>query len=144
MRLSLSCPPLHRAGILVALAVLGCGHDEKLTPVCGRVLWQGQPLPGGTIVFTPDVERGGHGTVACGEIGADGRYSLRTEDQFGVAPGWYRVTIAAAIPIPAPNQSAGLPIELPRRYTDPEQSGLLREVQPGKSCEHDFYLEEKE
>ena len=37
------------------LPLAGCGQDGgKLAPVRGRVFYRGKPLPGGTIVFTPD------------------------------------------------------------------------------------------
>jgi hypothetical protein len=125
-----------------ALALLGCGQGDPLTPVRGQVIVHGKPLPGGTIVFTPDVERGGHGPLACGEIDGDGRYTLRTGDKLGAAPGWYRVTIAAPARAVAPGQAVAPPaVEVPRKYSDPEHSGLLREVQQGKSGEQDFHLE---
>jgi hypothetical protein len=134
--------PLRYGLVLVALAVLGCGQDDSLTPVHGRVFYRGQPLAGGTIVFTPDAERGGRGPLATGEIAADGRYSLHSGDKLGAVSGWHRVTIAPPALAVAPGQTAAPPaIELPRKYRDPEQSGLLREVRPGKSGEQDFYLE---
>jgi hypothetical protein len=127
---------------LAALAVLGCGQGESMTPVHGRVFFHGQPLPGGTIVFAPDAERGGRGPLAYGEIGGDGHYTLRTCDKLGTNPGWYRVTIAPPTLAAAPGQAVLPPaVEIPRKYSDPEQSGLLREVQPGKSGEQDFHLE---
>lgn len=130
-------------GLVVAtLAVFGCGQDEERTPVHGRVFFHGQPLSGGTIVFTPDAERGGRGPLAYGEIDADGRYSLHTGDRIGVVPGWYRITIAPPSLAAAPGQPLPPPsVDLPRKYRDPQQSGLLRAVQPGKSGEQDFYLE---
>ena len=135
-------PALCCALFLAALAVLGCGQGESMTPVHGRVFFHGQPLPGGTIVFTPDAERGGRGPLAYGEIGGDGRYSLHTGDKLGTNPGWYRVTIAPPTLAAAPGQAVAPPaVELPRKYSDPEQSGLLREVQPGKVGEQDFHLE---
>jgi hypothetical protein len=128
--------------VVAALAVLGCGQDEELTPVHGRVFFHGRPLPGGTIVFTPDLERGGRGPLACGEIAVDGRYTLHTGDKLGVVSGWHRVTIAPPSLAVAPGQAVQPPVvDLPRKYRDPEQSGLLREVQPGKSGEQDFHLE---
>jgi len=133
-----SCKPF-RYGFLFLLAVLGCGRDDKLlTPVQGRVFYHGKPLAGGTIVFTPDIERGGRGPLAFGEIDAEGRYWLQTGEQAGVVAGWYRVTIAA----PEPGQTLTTPlIDLPRKYGDPEQSGLLREIPAGKGGAQDFYLE---
>src|SRR6516225_7750875 len=87
-----------------ALAVLGCGQGEPMTPVHGRVFFHGQPLPGGTIVFTPDAERGGRGPLACGEIDADGRYTLRTGDKPGAVSGWHRITIAPPARVVVPGQ----------------------------------------
>src|SRR5207249_4096885 len=76
----------------LALLAAGCGQRETpLAPVSGRVFYRGQPLPGGTIVFTPDSERGGSGPLACGEIGQDGRYTLHTGTQPGAVPGWHRI-----------------------------------------------------
>ncbi len=130
-------------GCFVAvLAGLGCGSNENITPVHGRVFFRGRPLPGGTIVFAPDVERGGNGPLATGEIDAEGHYTMRTREQLGVIPGWHRITIASPALAVSPGRDAPPPIvDLPRKYSDPQQSGLLRQVRPGKSGEQDFYLE---
>jgi hypothetical protein len=137
--LNTSRQALRCVGLLLALAVLGCGRDDKLTPVRGQVFYHGRPLAGGIIVFTPDAERGGRGPLACGEIGADGRYILHTGDKPGAVPGWHRITVA---PVTPPAQTAAPPgIDLPRRYSDPEQSGLLREIKVGVAAEQDFHLE---
>ncbi len=134
--------PLRCRGLLLGLAlvVIGCGRDDKLTPVHGQVFYRGQPLAGGTIVFTPDAERGGRGSLACGEIGPDGRYTLHTEQAAGAVPGWHRVTVAPPRLAEAPGQPTRA-IDLPRKYTDPEQSGLVREIKAGKVVEQDFHLE---
>jgi hypothetical protein len=134
MALPRLCKSIRGYGLLLLLMLLGCGQDEKLTPVRGHVFYHGQPLKGGTIVFTPDAERGGRGPLAWGEIEADGRYTLHTGDKPGVVSGWHRISIAPPSPSPAS-------VELPRKYGDPEQSGLLREIQAGKLNEHDFYLQ---
>jgi hypothetical protein len=116
------------------MTLWGCGNKaEKLMPVQGHVFYHNRPVAGGTIVFTPDPERGGHGPLACSEIGPDGRYSLQTGSQNGAVPGWHRVTIAA----PASDAAS----DLPHKYSDPEQSGLFREVKAEKVLAHDFYLE---
>ena len=41
---------------LVLLGGIGCGGEPTLTPVRGTVSYQGSPLKGGIIVFTPDAE----------------------------------------------------------------------------------------
>lgn len=118
-------------GLLVLAA--GCGPGEPArVPVYGQVHYRGQPLAGGTIVFTPDPERGGRGPLALGEIGADGRFSLRTDGQPGAVPGWHRVTVAPGGADPA---------ALPRRYRDPERSGLGREVRADRANVIDLQLD---
>jgi hypothetical protein len=122
--------------LLCACAVLaagGCGSGQPgLVPVSGRVYYRGRPLPGGTIVFTPDPRRGGSGPLACGEIKPDGRFVLHTEKRPGAVPGWHCVTVA---PARSGAQS------LPRRYSDPEQSGKCVEVRPDRANTHDIYLD---
>ncbi len=144
MGLNTSREALRWGGLLLALAVFGCGRDDKLTPVRGQVFYRERPLAGGIIVFTPDTERGGHGPLACGEIGTDGRYTLHTGDRPGVVSGWHRVTIAPPSPVTLPAQQTVVSpsaSELPRRYSDPEQSGLLREIKTSVDGEQDFHLE---
>jgi hypothetical protein len=120
------------AVVAIALLVLaGCGGgDDPPEAVTGRVLFRGQPLTGGTIVFAPDPERGGDGPIAWGEVGTDGRYTLRTKTGVGVSPGWHRVTFAAA---------SGK--TLPPRYSDPARSGQTCEVKAGQANEIDFDLQ---
>jgi hypothetical protein len=120
-------------GLLLLLP--GCKKSEALTPVSGLVSFRGRPLMGGTIVFTPDPERGGTGPMAYGEIGSDGRYSLHTGADAGAVSGWHRITIAASAQIPAE------PAALPAKYQDPEQSGQRAEVKPGHSNTIDLNLE---
>jgi hypothetical protein len=105
------------------LLLLGCGRSaQPLAPVGGQVLHRGQPLRGGTIVFTPDPDRGGSGPQAWAETDAEGRYRLRTGALLGAAPGWHRITVAAC--------RAGPCGKLPGRYRDPERSGQSFEVKP--------------
>jgi hypothetical protein len=112
---------LRRCACWGLVLLLGCGRgDVPLAPVQGQVLYHGQPLHGGTIVFTPDPERGGHGPQALAEITSEGRFLLSTEGRKGATPGWHRVTIAPS----RADRSAGLP----PRYLDPDQSGQCLEV----------------
>jgi hypothetical protein len=139
----LARPVLFAAGLL--FLVLGCGSGKStLNPVHGKVYYKGSTLAHGTIVFTPDASRGNHGTLARSEIQSDGSYSLRTEVGYGVAPGWYRVTVMAVeMPEqPDPGQRYALPRSLlPEKYRDPELAGLVREVKNGRANDIDFNLE---
>jgi hypothetical protein len=113
--------------------LLGCGRSEApLAPVQGQVFYRGRPLTGGTIVFTPDPQRGGHGPQAWAEINGEGRYSLHTAGRKGATPGWHCVTIA-----PCKNDSD----RLPARYRDPEQSGQHFEVKADQANLCDLHLE---
>jgi hypothetical protein len=133
---------LAAAGLLF-LAVPGCGsRPERLPAVRGRVFYHRLPLPGGTVVFTPDPDRGGSGPLAHADIETDGSYVLKTEDRAGAAPGWYRVTVVSLQPEPPGQPSSGPPHSLlPPRYRDPELSGLSFQVQDGQENTCDFNLE---
>jgi hypothetical protein len=116
---------------LVLLA--GCSRSPPaLAPVQGQVFFRGQPLPGGTIVFTPDPQRGGHGPLAWAEVRDDGRYTLVTGGKKGAVPGWHRVTVA-----PPRRASAFLPV----RYRDPELSGQHVEVKADRANVCDLHLD---
>jgi hypothetical protein len=115
---------------LLLLSASSCHRKAvDFAPVRGQVFYRGQPLSGGTIVFTPDPTRGGHGPLTCGEISSDGRYQLDP----GAAPGWHRITVAAA--------SRSLAPPLPSRYSDPEHSGQGIEIKTGQVNTHDLHLE---
>lgn len=114
-----------------SLAALGCGQKPTaLASVQGSVYVHGQPLAGGTIVFTPDPERGGQGPMAWAQIGPDGRFQLATEGQLGATPGWHRITIAAATAD-----------KLPPRYRDPELSEQRFEVRRDHANRCELHLE---
>jgi hypothetical protein len=123
----------------------GCGPDDPApAPVRGRVFYKGAPLAGGSIVFTPDADRGGHGSLARGEVRPDGTYTLATEGRPGAAPGWHRVTIVsvqAAPAKPAGNEFADVRSLLPRKYAAPDLSGLQGFVKAGADNVIDFHLE---
>jgi len=134
---------------LALLALVGCGSGEsKLAAVQGRVFYRGQPVPGGTIVFVPDPERGGGGPLAASEISADGTYTLHTGTRPGAVPGWHRVTVAHPVrgQTPANSTRQGEPAlaggwTLPRRFSHPDQSGQVHEVKAGTQNVIDIKLE---
>jgi hypothetical protein len=128
--------PVIVLGAGVALVALPGGCKRTSPPgnatVRGTVLFQGQPLAGGLIIFSPDQERGGSGKPARGEIGPDGRYQLTLVGSTSVPPGWYRVAIVA---LPVTTSRLDQPV-FPAKLARPDMSGLSREVQPG--CENTF------
>lgn len=137
---------LHVLGcVLIVCTAMGCSQSpsEDLTPVQGTVTFEGEPLSGGMIVFTPDPEQGNRGPVSVGKIDADGHYQLKSEEGTpGAVPGWHRVTIAApARPLALAHSklhaSDGL---FPAKYRHPEQSGLRREVRAAETNVFDFEL----
>jgi hypothetical protein len=131
------------AALLVLAGCGGSGHDG-LRPVHGRVLYRGIALTGGTIVFSPDPERGGSGPLAVAAIQPDGYYTLKTEDHNGALAGWYRVTIVAlqAPAGSAPDQPwAPARSLLPAKYRDPELSGLSCQVRQDQENSLDFNLD---
>jgi len=71
-------------GLVLVLSVSGCGSGaDEMVPVRGTVYYHDKPLPGGTIVFTPDPDRGGRGPLALGEIAGDGTYTLLSDGRPG-------------------------------------------------------------
>jgi hypothetical protein len=117
------------AGVLILGPHLGCSRPAPPGPatVRGTVTLQGRPLPGGTVVFTPDKDRGTSGKPVRGEIGPDGTFRFASP----IPPGWYRVSIAG------PPGGDTFPPQLRR----PDTSGVVREVTPGKEHVFEFAVE---
>lgn len=121
---------------------LGCGQGKPTTAqVCGRVTFQGKPVPEGKIIFMPD-----NGRPAIGEIGPDGRYELKTfAAGDGAAFGKHRVVIEArrvsggAKPKTLEEEfhgggaAANFSVEwlVPEKYSNSDTSNLTAEVKAG-------------
>jgi hypothetical protein len=73
--------------ILAGLLLLcGCGgRAASRVDVWGEVTFQGGPVPAGTVIFDPDLARGGDGPQGFAEI-RDGRYDTRRSGK-GAPPG---------------------------------------------------------
>jgi hypothetical protein len=127
------------------VVILGCGGDDPgLAPVSGRVFYQGSPLPGGSIVFTPNPDKGGRGQVAQAEIQGDGTFTLRTGAAEGAATGWHRVTVVSIRmenTISTPENFADVQSLIPTRYAAPDLSGQEGLVKPGQANVINFYLD---
>ncbi|MFO0928805.1 MAG: hypothetical protein U0736_17590 [Gemmataceae bacterium] len=100
------------------LLLAGCSSSTApLASVQGQVRFRGRPVAGGTIVFTPDEQRGGRGPIACARLDDDGRFRLTSDGRQGAVAGWHRITVAGTGAF-----------HLPGELLDPELSGQRFEV----------------
>jgi hemoglobin len=103
------------------------GEEKKpaeTASVSGKVLFQGQPLPGGKVAFHQEKK------AFAAKIQPDGTYELKD-----LPAGSYRVTFQTA---PAKNDQPPA-VVLPAQYADPQRTPLVVEIQAGKSV-RDFEL----
>jgi hypothetical protein len=76
--------------LMLALTATGCGPTNT---VKGRVLLDGQPVAGATVLFMPDAE--GQGRPASATTDNDGFFQLTTNRRGdGALPGAYRIVIS--------------------------------------------------
>jgi len=75
-------------GVLVLGAVLGCGADSgpKRLRLHGKATFDGQPIPFGEVVFTPDGTKQNSGSQGIAAI-RDGRYDTSSSEGKGFAGG---------------------------------------------------------
>jgi hypothetical protein len=118
----------------------GCGGAAA--SVSGKLTLDGQPLAGNdrvrvTIMFYPQAG----GVPAAALADEQGRYSLSTGSQVGLAPGDYVVVVAATESEPPATASAEprKRVVSPPRYADPKKSMLSAQVKPGRNA-FDFDL----
>ncbi len=134
-----------RVCVFVAIGTLtllsGCS-DSGLTPVRGKVTFDGKPLPTGSIRFFP--AEGGRPAV--GQIATDGTYELSTtEPGDGAKPGQYKVAVESIESTqtgPAPTSleqemelggtgRTSVTYLLPPEYSSHKSSGLTATVDAG-------------
>jgi hypothetical protein len=128
--------------LLGSIFFLGCRKitDPTSTSVTGTVTYQGIPLSGGTITFTPDTERGSRGAPLSATIQTNGKFTLLKEDGSPPPSGYYRIAVAAragAFPDPTPEDPYPGP---PKRYRNPEKSNLFGHIQSGSENYFDIQL----
>jgi hypothetical protein len=86
------------AVVSLALLVLGCSASAGRPPlgkVSGKVTYNGKPVTGGSVMFTPAAGSGSDtARIATGQIEADGSYTLTTFDTGdGAVLGQHIVTV---------------------------------------------------
>ncbi|MCZ2344330.1 MAG: phage tail protein [Bacteroidales bacterium] len=126
--------------MLATLLLSGCGQPEPdpMTTVHGTVTFQGQPLAGGLIVFSPDRERSTATRTLAAEIGGDGQYFLITDGLSNVPPGWYHIAIADTADL---YTSAENTVRFPAALRRSDCSHLEREIIAGHDHVFDFHVQ---
>lgn len=125
---------------LFTLLMSSCGQPvpDPISTVHGTVTFQGQPLAGGLIVFTPDRERSTATRTLAAEIDEEGYYQLTVEGMAIVTPGWYQISIADTASLyTSPDNILRFPPALRR----PDRSGLEREIIAGHDNVLDFHVQ---
>ncbi len=133
------------AGLLMLLFVVGCGSSDapSLAEAGGTIKYNGKPLAGANVVFTPD-----SGPVAVGTTDDQGRFVLSTHGQPGAAIGNHKVSITA-YEASATKESDVEEAEsgdrqvkslIPEKYANYRTSGLTKTVSEN-AAENDFPIE---
>lgn len=129
---------MRRAPFLLLLFLvpnLGCSRTPPpQAPAKGRVLVNGYPMRGGTVVFTPDAKRGARGPISMAVLDNNGAFQLASDAGPGAVVGWHRVTVAP--PPSSPDLMAGL-----ERYRHPDLSNLQFEIRTNADNEFTIALE---
>jgi hypothetical protein len=122
-----------RAALLLLaflITVAGCGKSKQAT-VTGTVHYKGQPVTGGTFIFSPV----GEGPPAAAEVHPDGTYTVGTNGGDGALVGRNRVSYTPPSPPLTEEQRSD------RNYTAPPSPylGLIPkdmeiDVNPGKNA----------
>jgi hypothetical protein len=159
------------AGLLGGLSMLlvagcsggaeGAANRHGTAQVTGTVTYNGQPVEGASVTFSPNVPVAEAGTAkaAFGRTDASGKFTLRTyEPDDGAIPGEYRVAISKFDqPLPAlpegydeerdyepPDENAPPPPPakslIPERYSNPGTSGFVQTVEEGTENHFEFKL----
>ncbi len=135
---------------VLLVALLGCGESgPAMGTVSGRVTFEGEPVPVGTVRFWPQ-----SGRPATGDLDEQGRFELTTfESGDGALVGSHTVTIDAHVVEGAAPKMDSLEQEMevfsdpstprvraqrirwlvPERYSTPKGSQLTATVEPGEN-----------
>jgi hypothetical protein len=116
------------------LLVAGCGgSDRELIDVQGRVTYQGNPVAGAVLGFSPtDVAMGGTQRPATAITDDEGIYRLKAfRDEFGMPPGTYRVSVLCYEGSMAEPETVRYIV--PQEFSDAETSGLVAEIPESRS-----------
>ncbi len=130
-------------GVLAAVVLLLLGMrylsgepGEKLGHVSGRVTFNDQPIREGLVIF----QNPSQGVYMTDEVDEQGRYEVIMAQGAGLPLGEYQVSVSPPLPktpelgdIPGRPSPADQYPHIPRKYRDPETSGLVLVVVEGSN-----------
>ena len=145
MNALLSLRWLGLAGLLIAVAVTGCGKaGPKMAPVSGTVTVDGVALTAGQVSFIPvgKVESSGNTGFSGGTIDATGKYTVFTGGEAGAPLGKYKATVNPSM---VPMAGGGAPpAAFNDKFRDAKTSTLEFEVVDGAPAgKYDLKLTKK-
>ena len=121
------------AGVVLVAGMCGCGGDERLASVSGRVTVNGQPVEGLTVTFTPLDEESRPSSGTCD---GQGHYqAMFTRGQAGATVGRNQVSFSA----PFDPETRGPAFAIPAEYG--AESTREFTVTTGRNTHVDFDLE---
>jgi hypothetical protein len=133
--------------------VLGCGGVEQekgLSPVSGRVTLDGGPWPHpGQIIFAPTGAGKDPAAAAVSYVakfGTDGNFTVANPMANGMKPGKYWVSVDCPngpVKMPMPGEKVVDDNAAPKKYRNPETSGLKFDVEANKSGTANFDIKSK-
>lgn len=115
------------------ISTAGCQQSPLEAEVSGLVTLDGMPLQSGSVIFAPYA---GGSNNAFGAVDSSGEYFLKSNRTPGLAPGKYKVTVAAYEHVEiTPGERSMIEPKLitPQKYSDINSSGLEYEVLVGKN-----------
>jgi hypothetical protein len=130
----------------LALLAASCGGDgPTLYPVSGKVLYDGEPAGGATVVFVPVGATDETSLKPSGSVQPDGSFTLSTHPYGEGAPAGDYVVLVTWYPEGARQRVAEEdgpkpPPKLPAQYSDAEQSPLKATVRDGPTELEPFQL----
>lgn len=141
---------LGRAALLFSAAILAsCGEERTYDavptyPVTGRFLFQGAPVDGAFVKFTPVEGTDDPGALTSqGETDSEGNFTLSTYEKGDGAPaGRYAVTLIW--PTQRGNRMKSRdpgPDRLRRRFADPKRARWTVEITDGENVLEPFVIE---
>lgn len=122
---------------------LGCDSGPEIVPVEGKVYYNDDPLPFGSVMFQP-----AKGQPATGQIQSDGSFTMSSfSPEDGATVGSQKVRIncySSQSPVeqskPVVGERSIGALLIPQKYTAFDTSGFTAEVQPGSNEPFEFRL----